>query len=359
MRFANPNDGLPWAQITNVTSTGFDITYAAFYIRNDMGGKAINRWIPADRPNIGIAYTAVGIPMPIISGSPTICGSAQERFTVSNSPPNAFVTWSSSPNIVINQSGVASRHPSISWVTQPGEVTATITIPGLSQPLILTQDVHVGTIPNVAHISTRRSDFPVFHGNCENEDMITYYGATPRVGNIYGVYLGEWKATDATVDILSYPNHPSIGVPGSIARFSVSSLPNSYQVEVGLKNQCGWSLPRTISYWRGTPCPTGPGDEIPKILNFIIHPNPAVDQFTIEFDAEEISAIWSRSAVPQTVDIRLFDRDGREVRRASWDTNRSSRVVQINTSNLREGTYYLHVESNGEINMEQIMVKRR
>jgi len=62
MSFASPNNGLPYAEITNITSTGFDIRYAAYYVKNTIVGQTFNKWIPTNVSSIKIAYTVVGTP---------------------------------------------------------------------------------------------------------------------------------------------------------------------------------------------------------------------------------------------------------------------------------------------------------
>jgi len=62
MSFASTNNGLAYAEITNITSTGFDIRYAAYYVRYNVVDQTFNKWIPTDVSSIKIAYTAVGTP---------------------------------------------------------------------------------------------------------------------------------------------------------------------------------------------------------------------------------------------------------------------------------------------------------
>ncbi|TVQ86895.1 MAG: hypothetical protein EA393_11655 [Bacteroidetes bacterium] len=56
----SPNHGYPDAEITNVTETGFDVTYYTYYVRTSQSGATINRWVPATVSNSKVAYTAVG-----------------------------------------------------------------------------------------------------------------------------------------------------------------------------------------------------------------------------------------------------------------------------------------------------------
>jgi hypothetical protein len=48
----------------------------------------------------------------------------------------------------------------------------------------------------------------------------------------------------------------------------------------------------------------------------------------------------------------------REARHRHRRGNREKSAVKFNVSNLRDGTYFLHIESNGEFHKEQIMISR-
>lgn len=104
LSFASPNDGYPYAEITNVTETGFDVTYCTYYVRYNSAAQEINRWAPATISNSKIAYTAVGEPNIAatagpISGPTTVC-SSNATFTLSNLPNGCTVTWTKSSNLV-------------------------------------------------------------------------------------------------------------------------------------------------------------------------------------------------------------------------------------------------------------------
>jgi len=45
---ANPNIGYPWAEITNISQTGFDVRYFTFFVKYNLLGQEINRWIPSE-----------------------------------------------------------------------------------------------------------------------------------------------------------------------------------------------------------------------------------------------------------------------------------------------------------------------
>jgi len=103
LSFANPNDGFPWAEITNVTTTGFDVRYAAYYVRYNSLGQTINMWVPASPGSTKIEYTAVGVPNLAatagpISGTDIICTS-NSMFTLQNRPSGTTVSWTNSSNL--------------------------------------------------------------------------------------------------------------------------------------------------------------------------------------------------------------------------------------------------------------------
>jgi len=124
MRSASPNDGLPWARITNVTPTGFDVEYAAYFIRSSILWQTIDKWIPADRHLIGIAYTVVGVPIPTISGPVTICRTA--TYTLSN-PNLQAASWSvTGPFTITNTTAISATVATSALAGEIGTLTAIV-----------------------------------------------------------------------------------------------------------------------------------------------------------------------------------------------------------------------------------------
>jgi subtilisin family serine protease len=103
MNFSNPNDGFPFAQITNVSKTGFDVRYAVYYVRKNSAGQAVNKWIPTSTSLSKIEYTAVGRlnsagNAGTVSGVTPVCTSFK-TFKMTNFPAGADITWSKSNNL--------------------------------------------------------------------------------------------------------------------------------------------------------------------------------------------------------------------------------------------------------------------
>ena len=221
--------------------------------------------------------------------------------------------------------------------------------------------------PNVANISTTRHNTAMFHGSCNNEDFITYFGTTPTTGNSHGIIKGEWNmylgGVGGMVNITQIDPSPLNMVNGTAAKINIPDFfwANSREAQVKLKNYCGWSQPKIITYLEGFPCSGGgPGDPdpfCPTCFEILTFPNPVVDQLTINFEQlpteEEQIANYS---------VKLYDNLGNVHRQTNFNHRRKdgkAKPIKFNTSNLREGTYYLHIEGNEEIHKEQIIIKRK
>lgn len=113
MHFGSPNDGFPWAEISNVTETGFDVRFASYYIRYNSSGQSVNKYLPASPSSTRIEYTAVGRPnLAATAGSLTdvdyVCTN-NKTFNLQNIPAGTNVAWSKSSNLTyINGQGTAN-----------------------------------------------------------------------------------------------------------------------------------------------------------------------------------------------------------------------------------------------------------
>lgn len=99
----NPNDARPFANITNITTTGFDVKYNAAYLRYSSSGQEVNTWIPTHPQNTILAYTAVGEINDAdysgsVSGTSNVCTS-NRTYKILNFPAGANISWSKSNNL--------------------------------------------------------------------------------------------------------------------------------------------------------------------------------------------------------------------------------------------------------------------
>jgi len=116
-----------------------------------------------------------------------------------------------------------------------------------------------------------------------------------------------------------------------------------------------------------SPCPCGhipPGGPRPcprcelntRPIESLFSPNPVSDILTIDLTQTDIDAfgIQPFSETETIFDIRLLNSHGMVVRQQRTQ----AATIQFDVSNLPEGTYYLHIEHGGEIEMHQIIVQR-
>lgn len=149
LNYGNPNSGRPDAFITNVTNTGFDLEYVTYYVRYNVSGQTINKWVPAAPASINVAYTAVGPPNLVATAGPIIGSSiicTSQTYQVSNLPPGSTVTWSSTwnsaPYPTLVQNSPAANQCTINNSYQyPSTTTLTATINGPCGTRVLTKQV--------------------------------------------------------------------------------------------------------------------------------------------------------------------------------------------------------------------------
>jgi len=85
-----------------------------------------------------------------------------------------------------------------------------------------------------------------------------------------------------------------------------------------------------------------------------VHPNPVDDVLTIDLTQRETNVFEARTTSEQIFDIRLINAHGIIVRRQRTQVS----TIQFDVANLPEGTYFLHIEHNGEIQKHQIIINR-
>jgi len=87
------------------------------------------------------------------------------------------------------------------------------------------------------------------------------------------------------------------------------------------------------------------------------HPNPVSDILTIDLTQRETDVFSKTRTTVETetiFNIHLLNVHGMVVRQQRTQAS----TIQFDVSNLPEGTYYLHIEHNGEIEKHQIIINR-
>ena len=322
------------------------------------------------------AYAAVRLVAPRITSSAIIGQtSCEATYRLINHPPGT-ITWSWSPQILqaTSPNGTSQitlgRVPTSANVLAPifTYITATFTYNGITVPIRqrvqIRPDVANGGIGSLfehsCHCRVHRHEV----GYCY------YLQARPPMGNFPSQY--RWTVTHIV------PQFPAMMTfSGWNTERSPFGFPHTgqYRVELRVTDACGESLvdrfyvqvePRT-SIWPGNcggNAGPGPGCTFcggmgcPQCMIFRAYPNPVDNILTI--DLTQVPEAWTdvrastSASASEVFYIRLFNAHGVIVRQQRT----SAATVQFDVSNLPEGTYYLHIEHDGEIEKHQIIVQR-
>ncbi|MDR2908214.1 MAG: T9SS type A sorting domain-containing protein [Bacteroidales bacterium] len=140
----------------------------------------------------------------------------------------------------------------------------------------------------------------------------------------------------------------------------------SYTVTASIQNGCGLATQSKTFVVNSSvqpPCLNCP----PPQLHSIVYPNPASGTLYIDLNANisgnNQNQVFQQSTSSnqtfqiqsvQTFDICLYDKHGNIVRQQKANQGK----IEFNVSNLPKGTYFLHIESNGKIHKEQIIIEK-
>jgi len=320
----------------------------------------------------------------------SILNATNQQYFVQNFPAGSTASWTLGPHIqrgtssgnnILLSPNVAQGRCESSWIR------ASISRNGCTFQLPQ-RNIHVGFAPNPSLISSQSNHTTV--GNTEFIDIITYRGLAVRANNSHGIATAEWQQIPGGGVTITrfFGDHPVDGnsfVYGARAGLT-ASLPGANTIRARLQNQCGTSNWANISYTRPSPggpifgsCPCnctccyvspchqcGGFDNCPfcpcfSSGGFLAFPNPVDNILTINLTQVETPEIWTGTSTSsatirasEVFYIRLFNAHGMIVRQQRTQ----ARTIQFDVSNLPEGTYYLHIEHNGEIEKHQIIVQR-
>jgi hypothetical protein len=355
----------------------------------------------------------VNITVPTISGDDML--NVQKQYSIQGLPTGTTASWTTGGYLSPSSATTTTNHtvtfsPTISSGCQSSWIDATISRNGCVRGLSR-KNVGVGSAPNANLISSTYNGYTFTSFPQFIVDDLTYNGQ-PLWQNSQGMTSGSWSYTSGGggIDPIEADCMHSPVVPGSCANIWIG---NSGNVIARLANQCGWSNWVTITYgesyspptcYYGVPYCTGWCSDCSPIpvcplcfqnlcvcivhicpvychygcwaclgfchnchdddcdgircgWQFTFSPNPVSDELTIEFRTLQTEI---DQAVTHTV--KLLDNSGRIVRETKFNHRRrdgKAKPVKFNTTGLREGTYYLHVDIDGKVEKVQIIVKRK
>jgi hypothetical protein len=325
LNYANPNSGRPTSFITNVTTTGFDLEYATYYVRYNVLGQQINQWIPTYPGSSTVAYTAVGHPnlaaIATVSGPSIICST--DNFTILNNPNNSTLTWSTSnpSGLSINSSGLATR---VNGFNGQVTVTATInsgcgsvTLPGVNvvvgspAPQAIAADVQQG----LGRIQVSTMEVP---------------GANSYNWYINNVLNSTYKNVFAQLPI-------------SRSRCNIE-----YSVSVAAVNPCGTSS----RFSRNILVPCTGSSQVARV-SASTYPNPSSSTLTVQV-TDSLATDPSTDKLEQPYELHLVDKFQRKV----ISVQSSDKILHLSTEDLTPDVYYLQVQYKDAITRKQIVIRK-
>ena len=323
LSYGNPNSGRPYSIITNVSNTGFDLEYAAYYVRTNTLGQTINKWIPETPALTNVAYTAVGVPNlaagAYISGPSIVCSSGA-TFTINNFPPVNSIVWTPGPGLTISSGQntasctFSASGNANSWVK--------VTIVLLSGENFTFQNNIWAGAPVISGISGPTST--------PNNTQLTYSAILESSLSAPTDY--KWTLNPLNGNYL-YEQGTSAGVS--------FYNPGRYELGIQAKNACSGSgygpIYSIAIYVYGT-------------YGLAISPNPATNEATIKLVAENTEA---------PVALIEWDYEIYDSMQALKEkkTKLKTTETKISTSNWEDGVYVVRAIVGGKIFSEKLLVK--
>ena len=328
LSFANPNDGFPWAQISNITTTGFDVRYATYYVRYNILGQTINMWVPASVNSTKVEYTAVGVPNLAASSGPivgpsSVCTS-NSTFTLSNRPSGTTVNWIHNDNLV--------------YVSGQGTDNYTVQAANSS-------------VNGLGWVKA------VVFGSCSDTVEKSFWVGKPAVPSIMSPYVQVEPNTLVTVDAAA-PGADSfnwtINYGGTImsgqGTNTVSVLTSTYcfdylSISVTASNTCGSeSATKLIPYnCNGGGLPIEP---------LTISPNPASQSISVEF--VDTTSVTTTQPADESYMVTLTNVQNKTV----YHQKQNSRKFRINVRGYRRGVYYLKVVKGNNVYTKMVVISK-
>jgi len=325
-----------------------------------------------------------------IYGPHTICGNTPRQFFVDNLPAEATsVSWSGIHLTCADgncTTPIANGRSSITMtrrIDRTAYLEATVNFAN-GTAITLRRQVTAGRPVWSSISSTHHNVAPGFCPGNTLDERIKYQGEELFFGNPYHITNAEWFPSQGMLlppelSHIVFGTTLSHDFAGPFRRaVTINSFRDNFlaHAAVRLQNQCGWSDFRILYYFKrdncggfgNLPCGCPPSNCTcllpPIIVTSITHPNPADDILTIDLTQRKTEAFEARTdtsaplsdrvRTSEVFNIRLLNAQGMIVRQQRTQAN----SIQFDVSNLPEGTYYLHIEHNGEIERHQIFVQR-
>ncbi|MCX7593627.1 MAG: S8 family serine peptidase [Fischerella sp.] len=328
--YGNPNSGRPQANITNITNTGFDLEYVAYFVRYNILSQQINTWIPAAPASTNVAYTTVGVPNLAavagpINGPSLICSTG--LYTLQNPPQGSSIVWTSS-----NSNGL-SINPSTGAATRVnnfnGSITITANVNSGCGNLSITRNIWVGT----PQITNQKIDGGSYFPGMQICPGNHWLSVTPIGGN-------------ASVATWTVPQGIPYFVGTNTLDFTFPFNSNSVAINARSSNSCGQGANYAFYLTKKNFGCTGS-------YSMAIYPNPTSNYLNVEIFSATSTENENLDEKPVIEKATLIDSNGNKVAEGKHADGK----VTFNIQGIRKGVYFLHVTIDNTIIKEQVLIQ--
>ena len=329
MSFAIPNDGFPFCQITNISTTGFDVRYAAYYVGYNINMTAINKWIPSNPASTKIAYTTVGVPNPAAAAGPflgesVIC-SSNSAYILQNLPSGCTISWNKSPNISYVSGQNTNNYVVKANGNGQGWVEATVNS-DCGNPILLQKTVWLGSPSQPLKIIGFSNNGKHFGSNLYYE-----FSVNPTLNQ--GTTQYEWVVGGGTIEEGQGTSQITV------LTYNAGEINMNFDVSVRARNNCGWSP----WLWRTGYVVGGAGPA------YVAFPNPTTNIVSIT-SIKKTENKHSESKYPEPIKkIQIFDKMGFQVLLQYYSGNDCK--VNLNLSDLKKGVYFVIINEKASLSV--------
>ncbi len=253
-----------------------------------------------------------------ISGSSVLCSGTSTAYTIPNLPAGATVSWSATPSGIVTINSPTATQTTLSMIgNAPVQLKAAITLCGNTVDKYFA--VAVGVPEPVESLTIDGVD-PETSAICYASTIVAYPGVIEANTTYEWSLPGDWTAIETGTSSASTVDY-MLGVnPGTDGGLFVRRL-----------NQCGYSSFYSVLVTFDPWC-----------RSFLVIPNPAKDNITIDGQTKDIR------------EVQIIDKTGQVKRMFKFGSNMQR--VNLNISGLAPDIYYIKVFDGKEWKSKPVVV---
>ncbi|MBC7914345.1 MAG: T9SS type A sorting domain-containing protein [Pyrinomonadaceae bacterium] len=269
---------------------------------------------------------------PFISGPDQFC--TQRNYFVSNLPSGSTVSWVANPSSSVSIDNPNSASIYISRISDANVVlTADIITP--SGNVTLTKNIYVG---NPSITSSMRIEGP---------QQVSFYGGpySYSVPDFPDAISYDWY-----VEVAGWGNYPRTANINPYATYAdiTFNSPGTHYITVKATTPCGevWYDYESFEVFVS---------ENNYMMSFNYYPNPTDNQLTVERSIDEKKSQDQTKKEYKEFEVSLLDNKGKKLRSIKSAIEQTQ--VVVNTTDIPDGVYFLHIKEGEKIEKKQVIIK--